>query len=104
MERLHVDDPNKDQEPGDAETWFKEDVANLETVLNRFNKEENGKKEEGLVDFIQVNGYIVSIRAVAIIFHGSMHDKGTARMLAPQPVGSSSSHWSLSSAFSSYRP
>lgn len=82
-----------DPTPKKAEDDFKKDLDALREVLVPpllFTP--------GIVDFVQVNGYIVSIRAIGRIIEKSKKD---AKPLNVQPGGSESSHWSLSSRFSS---
>jgi hypothetical protein len=72
---------------GAAETDWDRNVTILREIIDGF-------RPDAVVDMVQVNGYIVSIRAIA--------DLGFDEKIGiKQPAGSSSSHWSLSSPFSS---
>lgn len=89
MDRLPTD-PATDLSRDDAEKDFKKNVKLLRGVL----PPKRADRKNDIVDFTTVNGYIVSIRAVAHV----LKDK-ELRLL--QPGGSESSQWSLSSRFSS---
>ena len=71
----------------EAELSFEKAVEALQKLIP--------EPEKGIVDFVDVNGYIISIRAVREIL------PKTNETSFKQPGGSESSHWSLSSAFSS---
>lgn len=83
-----------------AEKDWTDQVAALRSHL------ENQFGQACIVDMVEVNGYIVSIRAIAQIFTGRDAEKmaAKARTFGPQPGGSSSSHISISSCFSSPSP
>jgi hypothetical protein len=84
------------------ETLYKHAVERLRQIVLTppAHPEDHDVYDLPVVDFVQVNGYIVSIRAVTRVKRNGFK----SNMLGPQPVGSDSSHWSLSSPFSSYYP
>ena len=91
--------PDDKLDPTLAEKDWTDQMAALRIHLdNQFGK-------ACIVDMVEVNGYIVSIRAIAEVFTGNDSSAMVrARPLGPQPGGSSSSHISISSAFSSPSP
>ena len=82
--------------PAQAEADWKRDVETIRRLVTPLSSR--------IVEMVQVNVYIVSIRAVAEIIPETVAPEGHLEILSPQPAGSSSSHWSLSSPFSSYSP
>lgn len=82
--------------PEEAEILYQAAVVELRRHLEK--RTDDGKPR--VVDMVQVNGYIVSVRAVDGIFDG-LPASGSASILGPQPGGSDSSHIYLSSPFCS---
>ncbi len=82
--------------PEESELLYQAAVVELRKHLDK--RTADGKPR--VVDMVQVNGYIVSVRAVDGIFDG-LPPSGSASILGPQPGGSDSSHIYLSSPFCS---
>lgn len=89
--------PDDDVLPAQAERDWQQQVTALREHLD------GAYGQDCIVDMIEVNGYIVSVRAIAEIFVGRdlIPTSDNLETLGPQPGGSSSSHISISSCFSS---
>ena len=93
---------NDPQSPEKAEEDY---VNNVNALQKALDTKIPGDKYLPIVDAIQVNGYVVSVRAVGKIHTGvptTLAD-GKHHIMTPQPGGSLSSHISISGPFSSPR-
>lgn len=100
MEML-LTDGGKEWTAGNAESNWKQTVEHLRSILTP--KSSDNPFDTCIADMVEVNGYIVSIRAVVEIFIGGSPEL-LAKIFGPQPGGSSSSHTSINSPFSSSTP